>query len=81
MGYSIQRFQHEHIGEVIKLFEIAFQKPSKESIFEQKFKTILCGASPIGFIAYNENNAPVAFYGVYPCTMIYRGKRFLVAPF
>lgn len=79
MDYSIKRFQQEHIGEVNNLFEIAFQKPSKESLFEKKFNTILCGASPIGFIAYDENNAPVAFYGVYPCTMIYRGKRFLVA--
>ena len=79
MGYSIKRFQQEHIGEVIKLFEIAFQKPLKESLFEKKFNTILCGASPIGFIAYDENNATVAFYGVYPCTMIYQGKRFLVA--
>lgn len=79
MDYIIKRFQQEHIGEVNNLFEIAFQKPSKESLFENKFKTIFCGASPIGFIACDENNVPVAFYGVYPCTMIYRGKRFLVA--
>lgn len=77
--YSFSRISSAHTNELLPIFNNTFLSILNELQLEQKQQTDVFGASPIGFIAYDENNAPVAFYGVYPCTMIYRGKRFLVA--
>ena len=77
--YSFSRISSAHTNELLPIFNNTFLSILNELQLEQKQQTDVFGASPIGFIAYDENNAPVAYYGVYPCTMIYRGKRFLVA--
>lgn len=79
MEYQFFRIQEKHLGDIKILHDIIFGNDISDSFLPNKFNTSEFGASPIGFIACDENNVPVAFYGVYPCTMIYRGKRFLVA--
>jgi len=77
--YTFEKFAPTKQMEFNYVYQNSFNVDLKQSQLNQKTNPKNTFFSPIGFIAYDENNAPVAFYGVYPCTMIYRGKRFLVA--
>jgi GNAT superfamily N-acetyltransferase len=79
MEYQFFRIQEKHLGDLKILHDIIFGNDTTDSFLPNKFNTSEFGASPIGFIAYDENNHPVAFYGVYPCKIEFREKSFLVA--
>ncbi len=47
--------------------------------FHKKYDTAYTGVENVGFIAYNTDNLPVAYYGVIPCFMQYGNTIMLAA--
>lgn len=77
--YKIERFSLEKMEDFLWLFEKSFDiKPNRDTFFK-KFDTNYTGSSFIAFIAYDKENQPAAFYGVFPCLYNLNGKVILGA--
>jgi GNAT superfamily N-acetyltransferase len=77
--YSFQRVSESNVDDLSSIYKDAFAKERKIDEFKQKQNTKVFGDSYVGFIAYDEQNNPAAFYGVYPCKIEYQGKYYLAA--
>ena len=64
--YRIERITKERLVDLLGLFESAFNQKKTISYLKKKFDTERFGASFIGYIAYSQNEEPVAYYGVFP---------------
>ena len=78
-GYSFRRINKENFLDLIPIYESAFGILFNQEAFKKKLETSKFVIEPVGFIAYDKNNLPSAFYGVYPCLVEYKGKKYLVA--
>ncbi len=47
--------------------------------FQKKYATAYTGAQYLGYLAYNGQNEPVAYYGVMPCRLQYKDRILLAA--
>lgn len=64
--YRYERFNQDKIDDLLLLFlESDKRKVSREK-FVMKYQTDYLGVAYVGFLAYDENNKPAAFYGVIP---------------
>tara|TARA_B100000683_G_scaffold205990_1_gene199739 strand:+ start:63 stop:983 length:921 start_codon:yes stop_codon:yes gene_type:complete len=77
--YRIERFSIDKIDDFLWLFEESFNTLPIKSRFLKKFDTEYVGISHIAFIAYDLNNLPAAFYGIFPCVYNLNGKKCLGA--
>jgi hypothetical protein len=77
--YSFERVSKNNIQDLIPIYADAFGIVVSLEFLKRKQKTSFSGFDDVGFIAYDQNNIPVAFYGVYPCQIEYQGKLFLAA--
>ena len=77
--YKIERMSRERLKDLIPLYKDAFSKNVSLKYFQDKFDTKIFGAEYIGFIAYAGNNAPAAYYGLFPCQVMYDEKILLSA--
>ncbi len=77
--YSVYRISESHLSDLGIIFKDAFGQKMQQEKFLKKQKTGLFGDEFVGFIAYDENNSPAAYYGVYPCQIEYQGKFYLAA--
>ncbi len=64
--YRVVRISQERLKDLLVLFTSAFGQKVSLSYLERKFDTRRFGASFVGYIAYTQNGAPAAYYGVFP---------------
>jgi GNAT superfamily N-acetyltransferase len=65
--------------DLIPIYSDAFGIDVSLDFLRAKQNTSFTGFERVGFIAYDDQNQPVAFYGVYPCLIEFQGKKYLVA--
>jgi GNAT superfamily N-acetyltransferase len=77
--YTIERLSKKNLSDLDKLHYAVYRKQHLPGYFEKKYDTAYAGAEYIGYIAYNKNQAPIAFYGVIPCFITYQDDIYLAA--
>jgi hypothetical protein len=77
--YRFERVSESNVEDLLFIYKDAFGKELNILEFKQKQNTKEFGDSYVGFIAYDENNKPSAFYGVYPCKIEYKGNLYKAA--
>lgn len=77
--YSIDKIDESKYRNIQLLQKVAFNNSIGLSIIEKKYDTSIFGLKNIGFFAIADNGEIAAYYGVFPITLQYQGKSFLVA--
>lgn len=77
--YTIERLNKNNLKDLEKLYAAVYGKPASNNFFFKKYDTAYTGARYIGFIAYNNDGTPVAYYGVIPCFIQYGNNVILSA--
>jgi hypothetical protein len=75
----IERLGKNNLSDLNTLFFAVYGKKVTEDFFQKKYDTHYTGVEYLGFIAYNHNRMPVAFYGVIPCYLCCDGNLLLAA--
>lgn len=78
-SYSFERLSAKNMQDLIPIYSDAFGIDVSLDFLRAKQNTSFTGFERVGFIAYDDQNQPVAFYGVYPCLIEFQGKKYLVA--
>jgi hypothetical protein len=79
LNYKLKRIDISSQSDLIPIFKSAFgQSPSIKDI-SQKHSTDFVGLRDIGYLAYSDQDQPVAFYGVFPLKVRINGEPFLAA--
>jgi hypothetical protein len=78
-NYSVSRISESNVEDLIIIYKNAFGTDLNLDAFQKKQHTVAFGDSYVGYIAYDENNAPAAFYGVYTCKIEYNGTLYKAA--
>ncbi len=73
-NYKICRVEEQHFSALIEISESAFGLNPEASYFKLKNNTSHWGDPYLGFIAFDINDKPAAFYGVYACLIKVDGK-------
>lgn len=76
---DIKRLDASRIPHLEILHKAVYGVAPRRNYFSEKYDTTYTGTAYIGFIAYNADKMPVAYYGVLPCMMQYEGVTFLAA--
>ncbi len=77
--YKIRKLKQDIVGDLISIYKNAFDVDVDEDFLNKKQQVRFLNQNYVGFIAYDQNNLPAAFYGVYACLLSYNGKTFLGA--
>jgi hypothetical protein len=77
--YTVRRLSKDNLSDVAKLHAEVYGKPAPPGYFPQKYDTAYTGVEHVGFIAYNTDKIPMAYYGVIPCFIEYESKLVLAA--
>ena len=78
-AYSIHRLSTANLCDLAKLYTAVYNRVSLPGYFERKYNTAYTNIEHTGFIAYNNQKLPIAFYGVIPCFMQCNGEQVLAA--
>jgi hypothetical protein len=78
-AYTVKRLSINSIADLARLDALVYQRKPAIGFFLKKYNTVYTGVNYIGFIAYNNQNQPIAFYGVIPTLLWYNGRTILVA--
>lgn len=76
---SVKRLSRARLRDLELLHEAVYGIAPAKNYFPLKYETAYTGAAYIGYVAYNAENMPVAYYGVLPCFMQIDGNLFLAA--
>jgi hypothetical protein len=77
--YRITRLGKDNLTDVAKLHAEVYNTDPPFGYFLKKYSTAYTGVEYAGFIAYNRDTIPVAYYGVIPCFIRYKGQVILAA--
>lgn len=77
--YNFERLCDANINDLDKLYAAVYNHPRPAGYFVKKYDTAYTGVKYTGFIAYDEQHQPAAYYGVVPCIIKYDGKLVLAA--
>ena len=77
--YVIRRLSNDKLKDVESIYEAVYQKKALPDYFSIKYDTAYTGVEYVGHVAYNNNNQPVAYYGVIPCFLQVGSQKFLAA--
>ena len=78
-NYKFLRIDRAMYDNIRTLYMSAFNlKPSMDHLIN-KYNTSFFGLQHTGYIAFDENNTPAAYYGVFPIIMNIDGKDYLAA--
>lgn len=78
-NYDVQRLSEKNIEDMIFLYKVANQQVITKDFLLKKYNTKKWGVEFVGYIAYNEKNLPIAFYGVIPAIIQLDGETILAA--
>ena len=77
--YTIKRLSHTNLADLEMLHTAVYNRTPPSVFFSLKYDTDFTCVKYVGFIAYNLQNVPVAFYGVIPCFIRINNKMVLAA--
>ena len=77
--YRIERLNGSKLQDLETLYTAVYGYNPVKDYFKKKYNTAYTGAEYIGYIAYNQENIPVAYYGVTPCFIEYNNQIVLSA--
>ena len=77
--YVITRLSKDNLADVAKLHAAVYGTAPAIDHFPKKYNTEYAGVENVGFVAYNKEGLPVAYYGVIPCFIQYGNKIILAA--
>ena len=78
-NYVFKRLDKSQLGAIARLYQRAFAVSVSLEELEKKYSTQSFGAAYTGVLAYDANNQPAAYYGVFPCKMSIEGTQVLAA--
>ncbi|HEU5167423.1 MAG TPA: GNAT family N-acetyltransferase [Chitinophagaceae bacterium] len=78
-GYSVARLTKDNLEDIAKLHKEVYNRVPAPDYFPKKYNTAYTGIEYTGFIAYNHEMIPVAYYGVIPCFIQYGNEIILAA--
>jgi hypothetical protein len=77
--YTVVRLSKNNLADVAKLHTAVYGIAPAPDHFPRKYNTAYTGVEYTGFIAYNREGLPVAYYGVIPCFIRYGDEIMLAA--
>ena len=77
--YRIERLNENSLKDLETLHKAVYGHGPEKKCFPKKYNTSYTGAQYIGYIAYNNKNIPIAYFGVIPCFIQYNNKIVLCA--
>ena len=77
--YVVTRLNKDNLADVALLHKEVYGKSAPPDYFPKKYDTAYTGVENAGYLAYNMDMIPVAFYGVIPCFIHYEDKMMLAA--
>lgn len=77
--YRFERVDETRYGDLLYIMKASFGVGHGLEYYRHKFDTGYLGVKHLGYLAYDTNNQPAAFYGVFPYMMEYKGKNYLAA--
>lgn len=77
--YTTERLGTNNIADMDLLYKAVYGQERPSGFFLNKYDTAYTGAEHIGYLAYNQQHQPIAFYGVIPTVLWYNGKMILAA--
>ncbi|HZX59394.1 MAG TPA: GNAT family N-acetyltransferase [Mucilaginibacter sp.] len=77
--YIVERLGKKNLCDLDKLHTAVYGKRQAADYFEKKYDTAYLGVEYIGYIAYDNNRVPIAYYGVVPCFIRYNDQLYLGA--
>ena len=78
-NYEFVQIEKNHLSKLLPIFEDAFGVSPSLNSLKNKHDTNFTGCSEMGYIAYDNLNEAVAFYGVFPIYVIASGKKLLIS--
>ncbi|NNU33988.1 GNAT family N-acetyltransferase [Mucilaginibacter sp. S1162] len=77
--YTTERLSLNNIADMDLLYKAVYGYERLAGFFRNKYDTAYTGAKFIGYLAYNKQRLPIAFYGVIPTLILYNSKTILAA--
>jgi len=77
--YHVDRLSEENFTDLEKLHTVVYGSAPAAEFFPMKYDTTFTAVKYTGFIAYNNQQRPIAFYGVIPCFIRLADKIILAA--
>lgn len=77
--YIIKRIDESKLQDLVILYKNVFNLRVTENYLKKKYDTSFTGHSYIGYIAYDSESVPAAYYGVFPCLLTFKGEKILAA--
>src|SRR5258706_11259419 len=77
--YALERISAGRLKDIKFLYSKCFGEEVQMDFLEKKYNTEALGATNIGFVAYDKAGNPAAYYGVFPCKAVIKGKTYLCA--
>jgi GNAT superfamily N-acetyltransferase len=77
--YRIERLSYRTINDLYWLFNTASKSSKTLKVFERKYNTSYTGILYVGFLAYDKNDKPAAFYGIIPTFSFINESKILIA--
>ena len=78
-AYHIERLSKLNLESLNKLYHALYGRSFAADYFTKKYDTSYTGVENIGYIAFNENKNPIAYYGVIPCFIRHGTQLYLAA--
>jgi Acetyltransferase (GNAT) domain len=77
--YTIKRLDASMLKDLEDLHTLVYGNRPAPQHFTKKYDTAYTGVGYVGFMAYHADGEPLAYYGVLPCFMQYKGAVVLAA--
>ena len=79
MNYKIIKLNEHNRKDLLIIYKDAFGYDISLDYLQKKQGLRNKDFCSVGFLAYDQDHCPVAFYGVYPCKIEFKGKYYLAA--
>lgn len=77
--YTVRRLCRDNLQDIAQLHNEVYSVSVSADYFLKKYNTLYTGVEYAGFIAYNQDDLPIAYYGVIPCFIQYGDTLMLAA--
>src|SRR4030095_7867704 len=77
--FRIERLNKSRLNDLLRLHKIIYNSRFPNDHFPKKYDTAFTGVQYVGYVAYDRENIPIAYYGVIPCFIQCNGRILLAA--
>ncbi len=77
--YYVERLTGDRLKDLEFLYKEVYGKMVPKNYFRIKYDTAYTGHQYVGFIAYNKDHLPIAYYGTIPCFLQCEGEKIIAA--